>query len=574
MALLEVSGLRFRYPDARRETLKNISFSVEAGQFVVLIGPSGCGKTTLLRHLKHDLAPVGERQGIIRYGGIPLDAHPARRLAGEIGFVQQDPENQIAMDQVGSELAFGMENIGLPPAVMRKRLAEICHFFGLDARLDRPTHSLSGGQKQLVNLASVLLLHPRLLLLDEPTAQLDPVAAREFLQMVRRLNEELGVTVIMTEHRLEELFPLADRILMMDEGELKYAGEPREVIHGIWESGDRRLLEYVPSIPKLCLACEKECPEDVRTDASLPLTVKEGRHWLNAGTGRKWLNAVKAGADEHAAADADVPPAGRPLLECRSLFYQYDKDAPFVLNRLSLQVYERDFLAVVGGNGAGKSTLLKAIAGLLQPQRGTVLYRGEKVTKLPSAERYRKIGYLAQNPLLHFIHDTVEEELRHAAERSDAPEAGDGMRRLIAHFGLDPILRSHPYDLSGGERQKTALACVLLSNPELLLIDEPTKGLDPHAKRQLAALLLELHKRGLTIVMVTHDIEFAARTVNRCAMMFDGGITSEGSPALLFGGNYFYTTAVNRMVRGVMPQALIYEEVLRRWNVPVPSLSL
>lgn len=653
MAVLSVKNLRFAYPGRSSAVLSGIDLQVEAGELVVLCGPSGSGKTTLLRHLKPELQPVGERSGEVLFHGTAWEDHDPRDLAGRIGLVQQDPDNQIVMERVVQELAFGMENLEVPPAVMRRRIAEMAHFFGLEPWMHRDTHRLSGGQKQIVNLAGVLLLQPEVLLLDEPTAQLDPVAAREFLQMLRRLNEELGLTVILTEHRLEELFPMASRVVALDpEGRMIASDPPEAAARRIGGSRDKQATDYLPAPARLFFALG--AGGTTGFGGEVPLTIRDGRAWLGrrlAGSGAAPDAAPAPSAPgstrEKAAADrlASVPPAvppvapaspaaveslasirpaagravpgspsdapfgslpdtpsgslpgtfpgpppaasaarpsagaaaspprssgaagkrGTALIECRELTFQFEKAGSPVLNQLDLAVHEGDFLAVLGGNGAGKSTLLQLMAGLLTPLRGRVLHEGKDAGKAKHDERRGAIGYLPQNALAYFLFDTVGEELRHAAGRSRLPAAGEQLEQLVARFGLEPLLNAHPHDLSGGERQKAALAAALLAGPQALLLDEPTKGMDPSLKRSWGELLRSLHREGLTLVTVTHDVEFAAQYADRCALLFDGAIASEDAARDFFRDNYFYTTAVHRLVRDRFPSAVVDKDVLEQW---------
>jgi energy-coupling factor transporter ATP-binding protein EcfA2 len=559
MEIIQVDNLSFRYPEENEPSLDGISFSVKEGEFVVLCGASGCGKTTLLRHLKKETAPVGHRTGGVAYKGSPLEEWPAETAAEQIGIVFQNPENQIVMDQVWQELAFSMENMGYSQALMRKRLAEMVHFFGLEPLLYKSVHELSGGQKQMINLASVLLLQPKLLLLDEPTSQLDPVSSREFLQLVHRLNQELSITVVMSEHRLEDVFPLADKVIMLDNGKMSCEGPPRELCRQIGQKEEDGERVYLPSAARLYLASggEEEAAGEERQVSVPPLTVREGKSWVESRLTEQMLLAAGA-AEPQTLADDSPDAAGSALLTCSEATFRYEKNGPEIVRKCNLQVYDNEFLAIVGGNGAGKSTLLLLLAGLLTPQRGKV-----------SRERQRTTGYLAQNPLLLFSHDTVDEELKHMASFAQVPDAEGAITELLQTLGLERLRERHPHDLSGGEQQKLALALVLLQNPDILLIDEPTKGLDPQAKQRMALLLRLLRDGGRTIVMVTHDIEFAARHATRCAMLFDGSVAAAAAPAELFGSNYFYTTAVNRIVRDWLPNALTEEDVMRQWNGPL-----
>lgn len=514
----------------------------------MLCGPSGSGKTTLLRHLKRELTPVGSSSGTLTYKGQPLSGLTAAVAAGEIGMVFQNPDAQIVMDTVWHELAFSMENLGLPPAVMRTRLAEICGLFGLEPLLYRPVHELSGGQKQLMNLASVLLLQPKVLLLDEPTSQLDPVAAREFMMALQRLNEEMAVTVIISEHRLEEVLPLADRVLMLEDGKLLAEAAPRLFARQTGSGPLTSAGRYLPAASRLYLSLAPEA--DSAATENIPLTVREGR---------RWIHSLMAGTD--AAAGAELvnnlnSPAAASLLTCREVTFRYEKEGREVLRKLTLTLKQGELLAVMGGNGAGKSTLLHVLNGLMKPQRGKIELAKGKTT-----------GLLAQNPLLYFSYDTVAEELEHMGSYAGlSPEAtASRIEALLEVFQLREVLQSHPHDLSGGQQQQAALAMMLLMKPDILLLDEPTKGLDPAAKDRLAALLQQLRGQGISILIVTHDVEFAAKHASRCALLFDGGITAEGTPAEFFSSNYFYTTAVNRIVRDWLPQALTLEDVIRTW---------
>ena len=551
----------------------------------MLCGPSGSGKTTLLRHLKRELTPVGSSSGTLTYKGQPLSGLPAAVAAGEIGMVFQNPDAQIVMDTVWHELAFSMENLGLPPAVMRTRLAEICGLFGLEPLLYRPVHELSGGQKQLMNLASVLLLQPKVLLLDEPTSQLDPVAAREFIMALQRLNEEMAVTVIISEHRLEEVLPLADRVLMLEDGKLLADAAPRLFARQTGSGALTSAGRYLPAASRLYLSLAPEAKS--AEPENIPLTVREGRRWLHslmpgteAAAGAELVNnlnrpgapaplascilsapeayppSIPTTASVNSSSEGFQAAAAETLLTCREVTFRYEKEGREVLKKLSLTLKQGEFLAVMGGNGAGKSTLLHVLNGLMKPQRGKIELAKGKTT-----------GLLAQNPLLYFSYDTVAEELQHMGSYAGlSPEAAASrIEALLEVFQLREVLQSHPHDLSGGQQQQTALAMMLLMKPDILLLDEPTKGLDPAAKDRLAALLQQLRGQGISILTVTHDVEFAAKHASRCALLFDGGITAEGTPAEFFSSNYFYTTAVNRMVRDWLPQALTIEDVIRTW---------
>jgi energy-coupling factor transport system ATP-binding protein len=565
MALLEVAQFSFSYPEEQQFALKGIDLTARQGEFVLVCGPSGSGKTTLLRHFKHELAPVGTREGEIRFAGRPVGQLPPREAASRIGMVQQDPEYQTVTDRVLSEIVFGMENLGFSSDLMRRRAAELTHFFGLDGLLHRPMFELSGGQKQTVHLASVLALQPELLLLDEPTAQLDPVAAKELLQLLHRLNRELGLTVILSEHRLDDAFHLADRVIVMEEGMVRFEGRPTDVARALWDSGDGRWRAFVPPVPLLFLTMQgsmqpaglpesSESPESSVTEAGaeIPLTLKDVVQQL--------LRTPAPPVESVAAAplfpeSGQLPPPSTPsavLLECKELGFQYDPKASVpVIRHASLSVREGDILAILGSNGSGKSTLLKLMAGVLVPQFGSIFLQGVKFHRRKKASRDRAlpIGYLDQNPFNYFSEETVEQELVQAATRAGTSNPQAKAASIAEHFDLLALLSRHPYDVSAGERQKVALAAILIGEPRVLLLDEPTKGLDPFARDRWGERLRELRRQGITIVMATHDVEFAARTATHCAMMFDGAVAAVGEPESFFRDNLYYTTARHRLLK-------------------------
>lgn len=557
MEILKINDLSFQYPESNEYVLDNISLNVRDGEFVVICGPSGCGKTTLLRMLKQELAPVGKVSGDILYSNKLMSDWDQRILIEDIGLVFQNPENQIVMDEVLQEIVFGMENLNYSHFEMRKRIAEMVHFFGVEDLLTKKPSELSGGQMQIVNLLSVLLLKPKILLLDEPTSQLDPVTAKELIVMLERLNKEMGMTIIIVEHRLEELFAIADSIHMMKSGKIVHTGSDKSVISNIYQNEDTDFIPYLPSVARLYMETENNFNE-----RDIPLTVKDCRSWIQStvtelSDTKNTLSInnqlIKIYEDE-------------PLIELKNVFFQYDKEAVMILKNLTLSVNRGEYFSLIGGNGSGKSTLLKICIGLIKAQRGTVNYNGHKISKLKDKEFYEQIAYLPQNPQTYFIHDTVEKEMVDVLHKHNIDNGSEKMKEMLNLFQIEHLLHRHPHDCSGGELQRAALACMLLGEPEVLFIDEPTKGLDPISKNRLGNLLNELHQKGLTIIMVTHDIEFAAQHVESTAMMFDGEISVKGSPEDLFKDNYFYTTAINRATRMLnVSESLTLEEALSTW---------
>lgn len=536
------------------KALKNINLHIQEGEFIVIAGPSGCGKTTLLRLLKKELNPVGYQEGEIYYQGKLLDEWSERELIKDIGFVFQNPDEQIVMDEVMQEIVFGLENLNYSTLEMRKRVSELVHFFGLEELLYEKPSELSGGQKQMINLLSVLLLRPKVLLLDEPTSQLDPVAAKELLNMLKQLNEELGITIVLVEHRLEHLFSIADRILMMKDGEVFLGGDSKEVILQLHEAKKSLFLPYIPTISQLYLERESTIKRE-----NIPLTVKESRSWLRnlppVSRNEQEVNPLKKAEEERL-----------PILQADNLFFRYDPKGYSILRNFSLTVNEGDFYTLVGGNGSGKTTALKVCLGIVKQQRGKLKLFNKRLTKRTKQEVYRHIAYLPQDPKAYFSYDTIVEEMMAIVHTYKIQNGEEKVNHMLKQFQIEHLKERHPYDCSGGEMQKAALASMLLKEPKLLIVDEPTKGFDPAFKEEFATLLKKLHKKGLTILMVTHDIEFAARYANRCGLLFDGEIAAEGPPKQLFQGNYFYTTAINRATRDQnIPEVLTLEEALKKW---------
>lgn len=546
---------------------------------MLISGPSGSGKTTLLKQLKLEIRPAGKREGEIFFYQKPLEQISVKEAAETIGFVFQDPDNQLVLNSVEQELAFALENMGYTEQEMRQRIGEMAHFFGIHHWLDEPIDQLSGGQKQLVNLASVLLLRPKLLLLDEPTAQLDPVAAKEFLQLLGRINEEFSTTMIINEHRIDELFPMASRVIFMEEGRVAYQGSPRSVLRQVWEKGDEGWYAYLPSLSRLYLSCQKKdekghkagakgskarvhIPFTVREE-KIPLTVKEARRWLST----QWVRLKQECSESMDWFNPEVKP-DEVILACQGVSFQYQKKARKILAQLDCQIKRGEIYSILGGNGSGKTTLLKVMLGLIKPQQGKVLYKEKSLSKWKERERIRQLGYVDQEPRLYFIYDTLGECLHRRAEELELSNPEEEIERLLTALGMDrDCLTRHPYDLSGGEQQKAALAMVLLAKPELLLLDEPTKGLDPKAKEELGRLLKDWTKEGLTVVMVSHDLEFVAEYADRCALLFDGRLSRAVSPKEFFRDNYFYTTVIQRVFREWLPQAVTIKDVMEKWPV-------
>ncbi|MBK5211928.1 MAG: ATP-binding cassette domain-containing protein [Coriobacteriia bacterium] len=537
----------FRYPQARQSTLENIDLSIGRGAFVVLCGPTGSGKTTLLRCIKHEIAPVGTRRGEVFVLGHPMGASDPRQSAAQVGFVMQDPENQSVMDTVWHELAFGLENLGVPTDIMQRRVAETAHFFGIGEWFEKRTSELSGGQKQILNLAAVMVMQPYILVLDEPTSQLDPIAAKEFLQALERVNRELGTTVILSEHRLEDVLPIADEVVFIEGGKLSFVGTPHDFASELYSSGDS-FASALPAPAQVAHAVTADARDadahDLGSAASAaaiepdyPLDVRAGRAWLVENV----PESIRAGIRHESFVVA--PPAiashEEPILTAKNLWFRYGRNLDFVLRGASVELYPRKIHAVVGGNGSGKSTMLYALSAVRRLERGTV-----------KCAKGKRIALLAQDPKTLFLRDTLLQDLTEDCEKFGYTR--DDVDEMLARLGLTELRDRHPYDLSGGEMQKAALAKVLLLSPDILLLDEPTKGVDAFAKHELMDILREQREECRAILVVSHDLDFCAEIADSCSMLFNGEIAANAAGRTFFNDNLFYTTGVNRVTRDLM----------------------
>ncbi len=548
MAHFQIKDLSFSYPTAKgKKSLDGVSLSIEKGEYIVLCGKSGSGKTTLLRQLKSVLAPHGKKQGEILFNGTPIEKVNQRVQSAKIGYVMQNPDDQIVTDKVWHELAFGLESLGCDQKTMRARVAEMACYFGIQDWFHRDVANLSGGQKQLLNLASIMAMQPEVLILDEPTSQLDPIAASDFLNTVRKINIELGTTVIITEHRLEDIFPYADRAVVMDGGKIIADDTPRNIGKLLYKQKND-MFAAMPTPIRVFYGAGG--------NGDCPLTVREGRTWLSKTYPEPMVNILPA--EE---LDDEIE---KPALSLKELWFRYEKDSPDVLRGVSAEVPTSTLYAIVGGNGAGKSTTLKAVCGICKPYRGKVKVFGKPVEKYKSTELFGGcLAMLPQDPKSLFVKKTVREDL------AEMTKDEKRIAEIAAVCEIESLLSSHPYDLSGGEQQRAALAKVLLTEPRLLLLDEPTKGIDSFFKEKLATILCKLKEQGITIVMVSHDVEFCAKYADMVSMFFDGQMLTTDTPRRFFGNNSFYTTAANRMSRHVFSMAVTAEDVVElcRQNV-------
>ena len=545
MEALKIKNFSFDYAIGNESALRDISFTVNEGEFIVVCGPSGCGKSTLLKSIKPQLKPFGTTEGSIEFYGEDVYSLPEERTAGEIGFVMQNPDAQIVTDKVWHELAFGLENIGVATPIIRSRVAEMANYFGIHNWFRKKTAELSGGQKQLLNLASIMLMQPKLLILDEPSSQLDPIAAREFLENVRKINLELGTTIIITEHNLEEVYGYADKVLLMENGEVKKFLPPQEMAQYLATEEHEGMYKALPTPARMYGSVLKgECP----------LSIVEGRSWFS-----------RLVAEKHPESPV-LENRERPeekVIEVSEVWFQYEKGADPILRDLSLSVRKGEICSILGGNGAGKTTMLSVVSQKRKYNMGSIKVCGKELSKYKGVELFEhNMAVLPQNPQSLFVFETLRRDLEEifTGKKLSKAEIEERVLSVAKKMEVDSLLDRHPYDLSGGEMQKAALAKILLLEPKILLLDEPTKGMDALSKENMGKILRELAAEGKTVLMVTHDIEFCAKYSDHCMLFFDGYIVSEGTPKKFFSENSFYTTAASRMTRHLVQNIITCEE--------------
>lgn len=529
MALLTAKDLTFTYPNAKAPVLQEVSFEIPENAFVWLYGASGCGKTTLLRLLKKTIAPNGNRKGKILYNGKLQEELPVETDVREIAYTAQNPNTQQVSEYVKNELSFLPENLGMPAQAIQLQIAETVGFFGISDLYDRKISTLSGGEKQLVNLAAACMGHARLLLLDEPFAMLDAVGAQRFLQALVRLHTQLGVTVLLSEHNMQPVLPYLTQVLALEGGTLRS-----------FSTADAFLQAYPCAVPSTEVAA--------RLGLSLsppPKTEAQLRQRLQASA----LSFETILPDP-------VPVQKNAVLSLKNASFRYTRDGKDVLRGLQLEVYRGSILTVFGANGSGKSTLLRLLSGVKAP------YSGKR-----KAAAGIRIASVPQNPQVCFSFPTVAQICMAAAEPpapkalwrqlnaapSETPAVSDEVLQIAAALGVDSLLSQNAFDLSAGQQQRVALAHALLQNPDVVLLDEPTKGLDKSGKADLIRILQKLAAAGKAIVLVTHDLDFAAACADRCALLFDGQIVFSGSRRAYFARDTLYTSSVARMFAAVPP---------------------
>lgn len=519
---LEAKNLTFFYPGSETAALDDVSISVSPGEIVLLMGISGSGKSTLLRHLKPELTPVG-----VRSGSIVMDDVEMEKSDGScgIGYVFQSPSDQMVSDSVWQELSFGLENMGLPSDKIRCRVAEISSFFGIGHLINKMTFALSGGEKQLINLAGIMAMDPKYILLDEPVSMLDPVSAERFLKAIEKIKNELGVGIIICEHRGEDIFQICDKVVVLDNGRVIACDTPRSVAKTLMDSR-HPLAKHLPLASRMWKAF---CGT-----GDIPITVGEGRKLLKCGVYTPEYSKKNKSENE--------------VLNLRNVSFSYGRDERDILKNVSLSCYGGEVLSIAGANGSGKSTLLSVIGGLIEAYMGSVTYCGKTKKQYRNKFYGQEVVTVPQDPTVMFSKDSVEKEI------SDY--------KMGCEMGLTDIMKRHPFDISGGEQQMTACCMGMGKNAKILLLDEPTKGLDEAKKDILGEMIKKLASGGTLVIIATHDLDFCSKYSDRCGLLFDGEIVSIGSVSNFFSQNLFYTTSAARMTRGIIPGIVTEAELM------------
>jgi len=546
--MIKLDHVTYTYPTLlgsnageERPALCDLSLQVDEGEFLLVIGPSGSGKSTLLRCL-NGLVPHfygGTFRGRVQVAGRDPVAIGPRGMSDLVGFVFQDPEAQFVVDTVEDELAFAMENLALPQALMRKRVEEVLDQLGIAALRARRVSTLSGGEKQRVAIAAVLTLQPRVLVLDEPTSQLDPQAAEEVLVVLRQLNQDLGLTVILSEHRLERVVQYADRVLALSSpGGPVLLGSPDEV------------LAHIEQTPPLITLGKRLGWQP------LPLTIKDGRPFAREIVQR---SGDRKGVMNHAPTPTTSLLTGSPIISVKDLWYRYNGHE--ALRGVNLEVRRGEFVALMGRNGSGKTTLLKHLVGLLRPAHGEVRVAGLDTRQARVEEVARRVGYVPQNPASLLFAETLRDELVFTL-KSHGLDAQNGRNPevLLQRLGLGGFAGRDPRDLSGGERERAALAAILIADPEVILLDEPTRGLDYGQKKALANLLKAEQARGRAIIMATHDVELAASCADRVVMLAEGEVVIDGPTRETMTESLVFSSQINKLFRD--PRFVTVDDVL------------
>lgn len=604
--MIRINKLTFRYSDTHKPVLRDIDLEIRDGEFVLITGSSGGGKSSLCRCL-NGLIPHfygGEIAGKVEVEGLDVMEHSTKELATKVGMVFQDPENQLVAMDVEREVAFGLENLAFPPEIMAKRVEEALDTVGIAGLRHRTISELSGGEKQSVAVASVLAIYPNILVLDEPTSELDPKGAEEVLAMVERLNDELGITVILVEHRLDRVVQHVDRMIVLDNGVIVADGTPHSTLN------DGKVLQSGIGIPPIIRLVQGLRDRDINID-NTPLTVKEGRialagllqngkvisHFANDDKNNLFSDSIYLSAPlvschseeeerlknlapgklpKEAREPSLIPPVssyrqnsglqlsrmtakqacekdrGQPLIHVKGLYHAYPND--FVaLRNISMEVYEGEFIAIMGRNASGKSTLVKHFNGLLKATKGTVIVDGVNVKETSCAELARGIGYVFQNPNDHLFADSVEQELVFTLSNLGfkKEEMEPMIEQVLERFNLTQYRYQYPRSLSGGEKQRVALASILVARPRIIILDEPTRGMEYKLKAALMRFLDEYRKEGRVVILVTQDVETVAEYGDRVILLSEGRIVVDGTKREVLSQALLFSPQINRLAQSL-----------------------
>lgn len=518
MEIITVENLKFTYPQGEKPTLDGVSLSVDQGEFVLLCGEVGGGKSTLLRMLIPEIRPSGELSG-------------KAQIKDEItyGYICQNPEEQIVTDKIYHEIAFTLENLGYDTSAIKRRTAEVSSYFGLDSILFEDCASLSGGQKQILNLASAMAQNPDVLILDEPTSRLDPVSREKFFSVLTKLKNDFDTTVIIAEHNIEDLLPAASKICIMDSGKIIFEGCGNEAFEAL--SKYKPLQNAVPVSLRLYGAFDIKCTP--------PITIKDGRSYIKEHFEKSDKKITRT----------EVKRTNKAL-EAEGVYFRYSKNSKDILSDFSLAVYEGEILFILGANASGKSTALGVLSGVHKPYSGKIKIFGKKIKDCQSS-LYNTLAYLPQNPRCIFTYDTVKKELDEVDfTPSDFP------------YDFTPIMNMHPYDISGGQAQLLALAKAVSGKKRIVLLDEPTSSLDAHMTQEVTNVIKSLHNQGVTFVIVSHSLDFASECADRCTLLFAGSAGEPEDPNKFFSESTFYSTKINMLTRGIYKNAVTFDDAV------------
>lgn len=537
MAYIELKNLDYWYAGEDKQSLNNINLQIDRGEILFVVGRSGSGKSTLAKAITGAVPQFygGKVRGQVLIKDIALKDMDNRDRAKEITMVFQDPERQLLMNKVHREIAFGLESLGLEEGVIERRVWEAMQFSNILDIAERDISSLSGGQKQRVAITSAIAYLPGCIILDEPTSQLDPSAAEEVIALIKKINEELGTTIIIIEQRIDKWFEIADRMVIMEAGAIKFNGSKEEIYGENYES-------FCPEYFKLAKRLGYKHP---------PKSFKHMRGLIeNQEITMEPLDLIDKSKEE-------------VYINIKKLKVNYGSLQ--ALKNVSLDIREGELLGVIGSNGAGKSTLLKAIMGLSSYQ-GSISLFSKEVKKLKLKEISKIIGYVSQNPNDYITKDSVYEEIKFTLDNHNIKDYAL-IDEVLVKLGIEDLRHKNPRDLSGGEKQRVAIASILVTKPRILMLDEPTRGLDYEAKVKFGELLKELNRGGTTIIMVTHDMEFASKFCSRFILMFNGSIAALGDHHQVLDGGIYFTTSLNKLFRDKQENVFNISQFVERGKI-------